>query len=132
MRQSSAKIVVASAYLDDETIWALGPAGPKAARILRETPRGISVVVGPAGLPVGDTLCEAEGLLYHEIDLGDCVEPNQFHYVVGYYNRFDTVRLTLDRSADTPMTCEETARIRQVAFDPPTDAEPAPAIVEAS
>lgn len=114
--------VVASAFLDATTIEALAPAGPDAARILRDAPRGISVVIGPTGLPVSDTMCESEGLLYHDLDLDDCVEPKQFHDVVGYYNRFDIFKLTLDTSANTPLDYEQGEAVRTVAFDPPTDA----------
>jgi hypothetical protein len=34
------------------------------------------------------------------------VEPKQFHDVVGYYNRFDIFKLTVDRSANRPITFE--------------------------
>ncbi|HEY7039825.1 MAG TPA: carbon-nitrogen hydrolase family protein, partial [Methylomirabilota bacterium] len=33
-----------------------------------------------------------------------CVEPKQFHDVVGYYNRFDVFRLTVDRTRQRPVT----------------------------
>src|SRR3546814_8423031 len=52
-------------------------------RIVRETPRGVSMVLGPAGEVLGDTLSEDEGLLYQDIDLADCVEPKQFHDEIG-------------------------------------------------
>lgn len=113
--------VVASAFLDKKTLQVLEPAGPDALRILRETPRGISVVIGPSGLPVSDTLCEEEGLLYHDIDLVDCVEPKQFHDVVGYYNRFDIFKLTVNTSANVPLSHNDSASTRPVSFDPPLD-----------
>jgi aliphatic nitrilase len=119
--------VVASAFLDEGTIRALEPAGPDAIRILRESPRGISVVIGPSGLPVSDTLCDDEGLLYHDVDLGDCVEPKQFHDVAGYYNRFDIFKLTVNRSANMPLDYDDTVSARPVSFDPPLE-EPAPSV----
>lgn len=115
--------VVASAFLDKKTLQVLEPTGPDALRILRETPRGISVVIGPSGLPVSDTLCEDEGLLYHDIDLVDCVEPKQFHDVVGYYNRFDIFKLTVNTSANVPLSQNDSASTRPVSFDPPLDDE---------
>ena len=38
------------------------------------------------------------------MDVAACVEPKQFHDVVGYYNRFDVFKLTVDRSANRPIT----------------------------
>jgi aliphatic nitrilase len=119
--------VVASAFLDEGTIRALEPAGPDAIRILRESPRGISVVIGPSGLPVSDTLCDDEGLLYHDVDLGDCVEPKQFHDVAGYYNRFDIFKLTVNRSANMPLDYDDIVSARPASFDPPAE-EPAPSV----
>ena len=115
--------VVASTFLDVGTLRALEPAGADALRILRETPRGISVVIGPSGLPVSDTLCDDEGLLYHDVDLGDCVEPKQFHDVVGSYNRFDIFKLTVNPSANMPLSYDDTASTRPVSFDPPLEEE---------
>jgi aliphatic nitrilase len=48
-------------------------------------------------------LSEAEGLLYQEIDIAQCVEPKQFHDVVGYYNRFDVFELNVTRKRLTPI-----------------------------
>ena len=41
--------------------------------------------------------------LLRNIDLAECIEPKQFHDVVGYYNRFDIFRLEVDRSANRPV-----------------------------
>jgi aliphatic nitrilase len=90
--------VVVSAFLDEGTRDELATIGPDAARILDDTPRGVSMIVGPTGEPVSEVLADHEGLLYAEIDLGTCVEPKQFHDVVGYYNRFDIFHLTVDRA----------------------------------
>ena len=45
---------------------------------------------------------DEEGIAYAEIDLNRCVEPKQFHDVVGYYNRFDVFDLTINRTRLTP------------------------------
>jgi aliphatic nitrilase len=37
-----------------------------------------------------------------------CVEPKQFHDVVGYYNRFDIFKLTVNRAANRPISFEGT------------------------
>ena len=75
-----------------------------AGRILDGSPRGVSMIIGPDAEPVCQVLCEEEGILYADIDLDACVEPKQFHDVVGSYNRFDIFHLTVDRSPNRPVT----------------------------
>jgi len=43
-------------------------------------------------------------LLYQDIDISHCVEPKQFHDVVGYYNRFDVFDLRVNRKRIVPIT----------------------------
>ena len=62
------------------------------------------MVLGPSGEIISDTLCEAEGLLYQDVDMLTCVEPKQFHDVVGYYNRFDVFDLKVNRKRIVPIT----------------------------
>ena len=53
-------------------------------------------------------LADHEGLLYASIDTRACVEPKQFHDVVGYYNRFDVFHLTVDRTRQRPVSFRAT------------------------
>ena len=76
----------------------------KRARTLEQSPQAVSMVIGPSGEMISDTLCEAEGLLYQDIDISNCVEPKQFHDVVGYYNRFDVFDLRVNRKRIVPIT----------------------------
>src|SRR5437016_8401864 len=39
-----------------------------------------------------------------------CVEPKQFHDVVGYYNRFDVFKLTVDRRRLRPVEWRDSPR----------------------
>ncbi|MCC7080524.1 MAG: carbon-nitrogen hydrolase family protein [Burkholderiales bacterium] len=96
--------IVASSFLDDAMRRELSALGTDVAEILERTPRGISVVTGPSGEPVSAVLQDGEGLLYHDIDVNECVEPKQFHDVVGYYNRFDIFDLRVNRRRLTPAT----------------------------
>ena len=96
--------VVASAFLDTATRDALASISPDAARVLDGSPRSISVVIAPTGDAVSDVMRDAEGILYAEIDTAACVEPKQFHDVTGGYNRFDVFQLTVNRSANRPVT----------------------------
>lgn len=96
--------IVTSAYLDRTAFDALTDLDSSAIEVLRNSPRGVSMVIGPSGEAVGGALCENEGLLYEEIDLSECVEPKQFHDIVGYYNRFDIFDLNVTRRRMAPIT----------------------------
>ena len=108
--------IVASAVLDKTARAALAGLPADAQRVLDETPRGVSLVVGPTGLPISELMCLDEGILYADIDLAACVEPKQFHDVVGYYNRFDVFNLRIDRTRTTPATFGE--RLEEPAATP--------------
>jgi len=67
-----------------------------------------------------------EGLLYQDIDIAQCVEPKQFHDVVGYYNRFDVFDLKITRKRLSPIQflelrseiCPRTRRIDADSHEP--------------
>ena len=98
--------IVASGFLDKEARDRLAARDADAGRILEASPRGISVVIGPSGTPVSETMQDEEGILYADIDLSRCVEPKQFHDIVGGYNRFDIFTLTVNRTAHRPISFE--------------------------
>ncbi len=85
---------------------ALAEGDPEVVRILEASPRGVSMVIGPTGDTIEGVLSDSEGILYADIDLAECVEPKQFHDVVGCYNRFDIFKLTVNRTANRPITFE--------------------------
>jgi nitrilase len=80
------------------------------ADVIDHTPRAASFFVDPTGEVIGDVLQDDEGIAYAEIDLNRCVEPKQFHDVVGYYNRFDIFDLSIDRTRLTPAKFSDEAR----------------------
>jgi len=43
-----------------------------------------------------------EGVLYADVDVGECVEGKQYHDVVGGYQRLDVFKLTVDRTRRSP------------------------------
>lgn len=102
--------IVVSGYLDKLSRDMLIRDEPKIGEILDNSPRGVSMVVAPSGVPISDVLCEDEGILYADIDLGQCVEPKELHDVVGGYNRFDVFKLVVDRSANRPVRFEGNAQ----------------------
>jgi len=116
--------VVSSGFLDQHTLEALRGIEGEGRETLEHSPQAVSMVLGPSGEIISDTLCESEGLLYQEVDLSKCVEPKQFHNVVGYYNRFDVFDLKVTRKRLAPIEfLDETPR--SVAdgndrSDPPT------------
>lgn len=99
--------VVASAVLDRGAFDALSGLEPAAIRTLEESPRGVSMVLGPSGEAISDILCAEEGLLYRDIDIAQCVEPKQFHDIVGYYNRFDIFDLNVHRRRTGPISFDD-------------------------
>jgi nitrilase len=94
--------VVSSAFLDKASLDALN-FSREARETLEQSPQAVTMVIGPSGEQVSDALCDEEGLLYHEIDVSQCVEPKQFHDVVGYYNRFDVFDLRVNRKRIEPI-----------------------------
>ncbi|SDY89081.1 aliphatic nitrilase [Jannaschia faecimaris] len=94
--------VVASGFVDASLRKVVETLGPEALETFDTCARGVSMVVGPTGEQIGGEMQEDEGILYCDISLADCIEPKQFHDVVGYYNRFDIFRLEVDRTRRPP------------------------------
>ena len=113
--------IVSSGFMDGKMRDALVKVDPAAAEVLDRTPRAVSVVIGPSGEPVSGMLRDEEGILYHEIDVNLCVEPKQFHDVVGYYNRFDIFDLRVNRTRLKPIAFTE----REAGIDEAASEEPA-------
>ena len=95
--------IVSSALLDKASLDRLSGIGKEARDTLEQSPQAVSMFIGPSGEVISDTLCESEGLLFQDIDISQCVEPKQFHDVVGYYNRFDVFDLTVTRKRLSPI-----------------------------
>jgi nitrilase len=80
---------------------------PRVADVLDGSPRAATMFVDPTGAAIGDTLCSEEGIAYAVMDLARCVEPKQFHDVVGYYNRYDIFELSVNRTRQEPIRWSE-------------------------
>lgn len=70
--------------------------------------QGASLFLDPTGAEVGDKVVGEEGIAYGDLDLNECVEPKQFHDVVGYYQRFDVFDLKVNRKRHGPETSFQT------------------------
>jgi aliphatic nitrilase len=64
----------------------------------------------PNGEQIGEELQDDEGIVYADIDIAQCVEPKQFHDVVGYYNRYDVFDLKVRRTRQQPATFVDDAQ----------------------
>lgn len=96
--------VVSSGSVDKSMREALAQLDKAAMEAIEASPSSVSMIVDPTGEVVSDILSDSEGIAYAEIDIERCVEPKQFHDVVGYYNRFDIFQLNVDRSPRDPAT----------------------------
>jgi len=91
-----------AAYMDTAMLDMLADGDKEAARILQDSPRGVSLVMDPMGRVISEIMQDSEGILYSEIDLSLCVEAKQLHDLSGYYNRFDIFQLKVNRTSNRP------------------------------
>ncbi|HEY0291535.1 MAG TPA: carbon-nitrogen hydrolase family protein [Hansschlegelia sp.] len=111
--------IVCSATMDAAAKETLADGDAGLAEIIDRTPAGVSMVLDPTGSHVVEPHQGGETILYADIDTEACVEPKQFHDVVGYYNRFDIFHLSVDRSPREPIAFEEQGPAPAwEAFDP--------------
>ena len=96
--------IVCAGFMDKPMFEFLVKRDRGVANVLENTPGAESFFVNPTGTQFGDTLQTEEGLIYAELDLSQCIEPKQFHDVVGYYNRFDVFDLKVNRKRIEPVT----------------------------
>jgi nitrilase len=119
--------IVTAGYMDAAMREMLIARDASIAEVIDRTPRAASFFVDPTGELLGDVLQDNEGIAYAEIDLNRCVEPKQFHDVVGYYNRFDIFDLSVNRTRLIPAKFRDDARPAGLAEPTPPTAKPADA-----
>ena len=80
----------------------------------------------PTGAQIGEEIRGEEGIVYGDLDLNACVEPKQFHDVVGNgYQRYDIFDLKVDRRRQGPETAfEEDAILGDSDTNTVGDADP--------
>ncbi|WP_213014873.1 carbon-nitrogen hydrolase family protein [Acinetobacter rathckeae] len=95
--------IISAGFMDQTMIDCLSKnADQDAIDVLLNTPRAATQFITPTSEVIGDTLQNEEGIAYATFDLNTCVEPKQYHDIVGYYNRYDVFDLTVTRQRDTP------------------------------
>ncbi|MBU2967313.1 carbon-nitrogen hydrolase family protein [Amphritea sp. 2_MG-2023] len=102
--EAKAFCLVASGFLSDAAADLICRDEPAARELLESTPRSVSMIIGPSGKVISDTLQDEEGIIYADIDLNDCIEPKQFHDVSGGYNRFDVFDLRVNNKPLNPVS----------------------------
>ena len=110
--------VVASGCLDLSIRDEVAGLDKAALETLENSPPAVSMILDPSGDVISDVLADREGIIYGEIDIARCIEPKQFHDVVGYYNRFDIFRLEVDRTPRDPAAFLEADAIGTLAQAP--------------
>jgi aliphatic nitrilase len=96
--------IVCAGFMDKAMFNFLIKRDKSIAPILEKTPGAESFFVNPSGTQFGPTIQKSEGIIYADFDLNQCVEPKQFHDVVGYYNRFDVFDLHVNARRIEPIT----------------------------
>ncbi|KAK3707066.1 hypothetical protein LTR37_012398 [Vermiconidia calcicola] len=89
--------VLCSGFMDKEMRDEMIAHSPSMAPTLDSLTQGASLFLDPTGAQIGDSVQGEEGIAYADLDLNECVEPKQFHDVVGYYQRYDVFDLRVDR-----------------------------------
>jgi nitrilase len=120
--------IVSAAFMDAATLEFLENRDPEIAEVLQSTPRAASFFVDPTGAQIGEFIQDQEGLVVCDFDLSECVEPKQFHDVVGYYNRFDVFDLRVNRKRMEPITwiSEDSSNSSTRMFDSEEGSNPKP------
>jgi nitrilase len=95
--------------------------------LLAGTPNACSAIFGPDGQVIGEPLIDAEGIIYADIDLEKCIQPKQYHDIVGHYNRADIFTLRVDRNPQSLLQSVQTAgqgpsKVVTLPGDPAADA----------
>lgn len=72
-------------------------------KLLSGTPNAFSGIYGPEGRLVSEPIIDKEGIVYADIDLNRCIEPKQYHDILGHYNRFDIFTLEVNRTPLEPI-----------------------------
>ncbi|KAI9709108.1 MAG: hypothetical protein M1820_003554 [Bogoriella megaspora] len=96
--------VLCAGFMDKEMRDTLVKHDPNVAETLDNVTQGASLFLDPTGTQVGEQVQGEEGIAYADLDLNACVEPKQFHDVVGGYQRLDIFDVKVDRKRRDPVT----------------------------
>ena len=94
--------IVACSAMSPELVSTLKPTSAH-EKLLTGTPNAFSGIYGPDGRLVSEPIIDREGIVYADIDLNRCIEPKQYHDILGHYNRFDIFNLEVNRTPLEPI-----------------------------
>ena len=95
--------VLCSSFMDKEMRDVIVKHAPSSAETLDTITQGASLFIDPTGAQIGEQVVGEEGIAYADLDLSECVEPKQFHDVVGTgYQRYDIFDLKVTRKRHGP------------------------------
>ena len=95
--------VISCSTISDEILDTIAADDAGRRELMSRTHSAFSGVIGPDGAEIGESLIDADGIVYAEIDLRRCIQPKQMHDVIGGYNRFDVFDLQVDTRRRTPV-----------------------------
>lgn len=95
--------IACASYMDQTMKDILVQSDPSCKDLLDTLQQGASLFLDPTGAQIGDEVKGREGIAYAEFDLSLCIEPKQFHDLVGGYQRHDVFRLSVDRRRHEPI-----------------------------
>lgn len=113
--------VVSCTAMSEDVIAAMEDLHPDARKLLGRENSAFSGVIDPQGNVIGEPLIDAEGIVYANIDLAQCIQPKQMHDILGGYNRFDIFDLRVNRAPRSPASFVEplaSAELAGSASDP--------------
>lgn len=99
--------IVSSGVLDEDAIEQLAQGDETIEATLRNAPEPVSLIVGPTGEVISDTLVGMEGMVEADIDISESIILKQTHDIIGYYNRFDIFKLHVNKKSQVPLHIEE-------------------------
>lgn len=102
--------IVSCSAMSAEIVEMLGDS-EEVRRMLSGTPNAFSGIFDPDGRLMTEPLIDVEGIVYADIDLNRCIEPKQYHDIIGHYNRFDIFNLEVNRRPQTPVSFRDEANV---------------------
>lgn len=100
--------IVSCSAMSKEIVDALAVDEPM-RELLSGTPAAFSGIFGPDGRLLTEPLIDDEGIVYADIDLNRCIEPKQYHDIIGHYNRFDIFELNVNRAPQAAVRLRDEA-----------------------
>ena len=102
--------IVASCLLDDEAIVQLSQGSQDIRAQLETSPAPASLILGPNGDLLRDSLVGREGMVVADIDSAQSIEYKEAHDIVGHYNRFDIFHFEMKTTPNIPIWNRQTSR----------------------